>query len=175
MDGRHVVAEGTDNGLSWVIWARRDEPRPGDLFSMIRVCDEAGRILHAGGVGGPALYPGHLLNVTTGGSDEGPRVLLARVHTSVRRMRVHAEDGSQRDVALYDCTAVPEVRFACALLPRDLPLRSVAGFGAKGSELERFDLRFHQGRWEARFPARPAGRSALGLSRRRPARRMAPR
>jgi len=30
----------------------------------------------------------------------------------------------------------------------------VAGFAAKGRELERFDLRFQQGRWEARHPAR---------------------
>jgi hypothetical protein len=30
----------------------------------------------------------------------------------------------------------------------------VAGFGARGRELERFDLRFQQGRWEARHPDR---------------------
>lgn len=152
MDGRYVVAEGVDDGLSWVIWARRDEPQPGNLFGMVRVIDGSGRILHAGGASGPPLYPGHLLNVTTGGSDEGPRVLLARVHPSVRRMRLRVEDGTERDVPLYDCSAVPEVRFGCLLLQRDVRLESVAGFAAKGSELERFDLRFHQGRWEARFP-----------------------
>jgi hypothetical protein len=42
------------------------------------------------------------------------------------------------------------VRFASLLLPRDVTLDSVTGFGAKNEELERFDLRFYQGRWEAR-------------------------
>ena len=51
---------------------------------------------------------------------------------------------------LFDCADIPEVRFAALLLPRDALLDSVAGFNNKGTELERFDLRFQQGRWEAR-------------------------
>ena len=31
---------------------------------------------------------------------------------------------------------------------RAVALESVTGFGAKNEELERFDLRFYQGRWE---------------------------
>jgi len=46
------------------------------------------------------------------------------------------------------------VRFAAMLLAREDLLDSVAGFGARGRELERFDLRFQQGRWEARHPSR---------------------
>jgi len=151
MDGRCVVAEGTSGaGVSWVIWARRDEPRHGDLLSMIRLTDAEGRIIHAGGSSGPPLYPGRLLNVTTNGSEEGPRALLARVHPSVRRVELRAQDGSTRDVPLFDCPEIPEVRFAALLLPRAESLDSVAGFDDEGSELERFDLRFQQGRWEAR-------------------------
>jgi hypothetical protein len=150
MSGRYVIAKGGHEGMTWVIWARRDEPHPGDLFSMIRVTDGGGRIMHARGLSGPALYPGHVLNVTTSGSDEGPRSLLARVHPTVRRLAVRAQDGTTRNVPLYDCSDIPEVRFAVALLPRELELESVAGFGAKGAELERFDLRFQQGQWEAR-------------------------
>ena len=79
MDGRHVVAEGThDTGVSWVIWARRDAPRDGDLLSMIRLTDAGGRIIHVGASSGPPLYPGRLLNITTNGSEEGPRALLGR-------------------------------------------------------------------------------------------------
>jgi hypothetical protein len=151
MDGRCVVAEGTDGtGVSWVIWARRDEPRYGDLLSMIRLTDRGGRIVHAGGSSGPPLYPGRLLNVSTSGSEEGPRALLARVDPGVRRLELRADDGSTRDVPLFDCADIPEVRFAALLLPRDALLDSVAGFDDKGTELERFDLRFQQGRWEAR-------------------------
>jgi hypothetical protein len=150
MDGRYVVAEGThDAGMSWVVWARRDEPRDGDLLSMIRVRDSDGHIVHAGGASGPPLYPGRLLNVSTGGSEEGPRALLARVAPVVRRLELRTQDGQAMDVPLFDCLDIPEVRFAALLVPRDEPLGSVAGFDAKGAELERFDLRFQQGRWEA--------------------------
>jgi hypothetical protein len=150
MNGRYLVAEGSyGDGLTWVIWARRDEPHEDDLLSIIRVTDAGGRILHAGGASGPPLYPGHVLNVSTGGSEEGPRALLARAASSVRRVVLKAQDGTTQDVPLYDCEGIPEVRFAALLLPRDLALDSVTAFGAKGAELERFDLRFQQGRWEA--------------------------
>jgi len=167
MDVRHVVAEGTDDtGVSWVIWARRDAPREGDLLSMIRLTDAGGRIIHVGASSGPPLYPGRLLNVTTNGSEEGPRALLGRVDPTVRRLELRVHDGSTRKVPLYDCAEVPEVRFAALLLPREELLDSVAGFAAKGPELERFDLRFQQGRWEALHPAHSV-RSATLLPRAR--------
>jgi hypothetical protein len=155
MEGRYVVAQGThDAGVSWVVWARRDEPRDGDLLSMIRLTDSGGRIVHAGGSGGPPLYPGSMLNVSTGGSEEGPRALLARVDPAVRRLELRAHKGTTIDVPLFDCPDIPEVRFAAVLLPRELSLDSLTGFDAEDNELERFDLRFQQGRWEARHPAR---------------------
>ena len=151
MGGRYVVAEGTHgDGLTWVIWARRHEPREGDLLSMIRVTDAGGRILHGGGRAGPPLHPGHVLNVTSGGRDEGPRTLLARVDPSVRRLELKVRGGTTLDVPLYDCPDIPEVRFASLLLPRDVVLESLTGFGTRNKELERFDLRFYQGRWEER-------------------------
>ena len=154
MGGRYVIAEGTDgDGVTWVIWARRHEPREGDLLSMIRISDAAGRVLHGAGRAGPPLYPGHVLNVTADGGDEGPRALLARVDPSVRRLELKARDGTTIDVPLYDCPDIPEVRFASLLLPRDMILDSVAGYGATNTELERFDLRFYQGRWEERHMA----------------------
>ena len=172
MGGRCVVAAGTgDAGVSWVIWARRDAPRDGDLLSMIRLTDSGGRIIHVGVASGPPLYPGRLLNVTTSGSEEGPRALLGRVDPTVRRLVLRVHDGTKKKVPLYDCAEIPEVRFAALLLPREELLESVAGFGAKGRELERFDLRFQQGRWEARHPAHavwpasllpPAERRAAG-------------
>jgi hypothetical protein len=162
MNGRYVIAEGSDGeGLAWVIWARRDDPHAGDLFSMIRVSDATGRILHGGARTGPPLHPGHMLNVTAGGSEEGPRTLLARVHPSVRRVELRAQDGATFDVPLYDCPDIPEVRFASLLVPRDLPLESVAGFGEKNEELERFDLRFYQGRWEERHQRARTRRAQL--------------
>jgi hypothetical protein len=158
VDGRYVIAEGThDTGVSWVVWARRDEPNDGDLLSMIRLTDASGRILHAGGSSGPPLYPGRMLNVSTSGSEEGPRALLARVAPAVRRLELRAKKGATMDVPLFDCDGIPEVRFAALLLPRELSLESLAGFDAQGAELEQFDLRFQQGRWEARHWAEGSG------------------
>jgi hypothetical protein len=158
MEQRYVVATGTyGDGLSWVIWARRHEPRHGDLLSMIRVNEPGGRIVHASGASGPPLYPGHLLNVMTSGSEEGPRALLARTDPKVKRVELAAQGGNAIDVPLYDCPDIPEVRFAMVLVPRDLPLTSVTAFGADGSELERFDLAFQQGQWEARRRPNAAG------------------
>lgn len=148
MEGRHLIAKGIYDGLAWVAWARRDQPREGDLLSMIRVTDADGRILHGGGTGGSPLDPGQLLKVTTGGSEEGPRVLLARVHPSVRRLVLTIENGETLDVPLYDQPDIPEVRFAAMLLPRDLILESVAGLDEDGTEVERFSLKFQQSRWE---------------------------
>ncbi len=158
MNRRYVVAEGThEAGVSWVVWARRDEPRNGDLLSMIRLTDSGGRIVHAGGSSGPPLYPGNMLNVSTGGSEEGPRALLARVDPAVQRLELRTRDGATMDVPLFDCPDIPEVRFAALLLPRDLSLDSLTAFNAKGAELERFDLRFQQGRWEERRSAGLSG------------------
>ena len=79
----------------------------------------------------------------------------------MRRLELRAHDGSTRNVPLYDCAEFPEVRFAALLLPREELLDSVAGFGARGPELERFDLRFQQGRWETRHPAQAARAATL--------------
>lgn len=151
MDERFVVASGTyGDEMSWVVWARRDQPRHGYLLSMIRISDASGRIVHAAGSSGPPLYPGHVLNVTTSGSEEGPRAVLARASTEVTRVELLAQDGISRDVPLYDCPEIPEVRFAMVLVPRNLALASVAAFAAEG-ELERVDLRLQQGQWEMRY------------------------
>jgi hypothetical protein len=89
---RHVISEGRHGGgLSWLVWAQRQpfggaEPGADELMSMIRVISADGRVLHEGGGAGPALYPGDLMNVSTGGSDEGPHCLLTRVHPSIRWM-----------------------------------------------------------------------------------------
>jgi hypothetical protein len=79
VDGQRVViAEGSyGDGVSWLIWAGHDSPGDGEsgadeLVSMIRVTGLHGRILHECSCGGPAPYPGNLMNVSTGGGEEGP-------------------------------------------------------------------------------------------------------
>jgi hypothetical protein len=153
---RHVIAEGNyGDGLLWLVWAQRQpsggaQPGAGELMSMIRVASADGRVLHEGGSGGPAMYPGDLMNVSTGGGDEGPYCLLARVHPDIRRVELVTAAGDSLDVLVYDSTDFPEVRFAALLVPRELRLDFVAGLGENGEELSRFDLTFHQQFWHRR-------------------------
>jgi hypothetical protein len=146
---RVVIAEGSyGGGLSWLIWAMRapssGSPDGDELMSMIRIVDPDGRILHEGGGGGPALYPGTLMKVSTGASDEGPYAILARVHPDIRRVELTTADGEIMNVPVYGSADFQEVRFAALLVPRELHLDSVTGFSEGGEELERFDLAFHQ-------------------------------
>jgi hypothetical protein len=149
---RKTVARGRyDGGLSWLIWAERRPSRDGrpdaDLMSMIRITDASGRILREGGASGLALEPGTLMNVSTGGGDEGPYCLLVRVDPQVRRVAVTTEAGQAMNLPVHDAPDFPEVRFAALLVPRDLHLAAVTGFGPDGQLLERFDLTMHQRHW----------------------------
>lgn len=152
MEERHLIVDGTYEGLTWVVWARRDQPQKGDLFTMVRVTDQDGRILHVHGFGGRPLDGAQLLKVSTGGSEEGPRMLLARVHPSVKRLVLTTASGDTVTVPLHAHPSFREVRFAALPLPRDTDLDHLAGLGADGKELQRFSLRFQQGQWEARHP-----------------------
>jgi hypothetical protein len=81
-----------------VIWAQRQspgggEPGTGELASMTRITSADGRVLREGGGGGPALPAGSLMNVSTGGGDEGPYCLLARVHPDIRRVELMTAAG----------------------------------------------------------------------------------
>ena len=156
MSGRHVIAEGTHKGgLIWTFWVVRDKPSEGDLLNMIRVTHKGGHILHGSGFGGSPLDPDRLLKVKSDGSGEGPRVLLARARRDVRRVVVTTENGDSLSVPMYDIEEIPEIRFGCLLLPRDLPLRSITAFGDNDQQLEHFSLSFQQGQWEARGNYRP--------------------
>ena len=64
MDATWSRREPGDADVSWVVWARRDAPRDGDLLNMIKLTDSGGRILHVGAASGPPLYPGRLLNIS---------------------------------------------------------------------------------------------------------------
>ena len=152
MGERQTVAQGQyDDGLSWLVWAERVAPRDGrpdpELLTMIRVTDASGRVLREGGAGGPALEPGQLMSVSTGGGDEGPYCILVRVHPDIGRVAVTTEAAETMNMPVYDAPDFPEVRFAALLVPRDLRLAAVTGFDRDGRQLERFDLGFHQRFW----------------------------
>jgi hypothetical protein len=108
----------------------------------------------SGGMGGPPLYPGSLLNTYTGGSDHGLRRVLVRADPSVATLRVNregAEPAILRPVAERRDLGVV---FFAALLPRTAVLESVTALDEAGHELEQPDLSRHEEGWQ-RFRRRP--------------------
>jgi len=69
----------------------------------------------------------------------------------IRRVELTTAAGETMNVAVYDMDDFPEVRSAALLVPRELRLDFVAGFGDSGEELSRFDLTFHQRFWHWRL------------------------
>jgi hypothetical protein len=86
-----LVAEGDlPSGEHWALRAGGTRDRYRTTLATIH-CD--GRS-DAGGVSGPALHKGRLINVYTGGSDEGLRRFIVRADRCIQRLLVSFEDGS---------------------------------------------------------------------------------
>jgi hypothetical protein len=86
-----------------------------------------------GGMSGPALYPGELLNVYLGRADQGPLRVVVRSDPQVQRLRLQSERGARCDFfapSAHD-PAVGVNLFA-ALLPWTTDVTSIQGMDADG-------------------------------------------
>lgn len=87
-----IVAEGeTTAGERWYL---RAGGSPEAYDSMLETVHADGR-RDQGGMGGPALYPGDLLNVYIGRADRGLLRVLVRADPRVQRLRFQSENGEQ--------------------------------------------------------------------------------
>jgi hypothetical protein len=104
-----------------------------------------------GGIGGPPLYPGRLMNTCTGGTERGMRRVLVRADPQVARVRVLLGSGERLD--LPPVAARPDLGlvFFAALLPPSAVLVSVVAIDENGQVLEPQDLSHHEANWQ-RFP-----------------------
>jgi hypothetical protein len=93
-----VVAEG--EGTQGERWFLRAGGSPEDYSSMIETVHPGGR-RDEGGMGGPALYPGQLLNVYVGRADQGPLRVVVRADPRVQRLCFRSELGEQCDMLHY--------------------------------------------------------------------------
>jgi hypothetical protein len=101
-----------------------------------------------GGMGGPLLYPGSLMNTYTGGCERGMRRVLVRADPHVARVRVHLGSGEQLD--LPPVAARPDLGlvFFATLLPPSAVLASVVAIDENGQVLEPRDLSGHEAGWQ---------------------------
>jgi hypothetical protein len=139
-----VLAEGgLPTGQRWIL---RGGGTSSDFYTILETVHPGGHH-DQGGMGGPPLYPGSLMNTYTGGSDRGMRRVLVRADPHVARVRVHLGSGEQLDLLPVAARPDPELVFFAALLPPSAVLLSVAAIDENGQELEPQDLSRHEAEW----------------------------
>jgi hypothetical protein len=127
-----VLAEGEqDSGSRWVVSAggTRD-----DYYTFIKTVYTDGQS-DEGGFGGPALYPGSLVNTYTGTGTRGLCRVLARADPLVRRLRVELTGGQELILAPVAYLAEAGLVFFATLLPRAAVVTAMIGLSAQGEEL----------------------------------------
>src|ERR1039457_2099005 len=85
-----VIAEGDlPSGEHWILRAGGTSAEFGTFLETIH---PDGR-RDEGGMGGPPLWPGSIMNVYTGGTEAGPRRIVVRADPRVARVRVQLAGG----------------------------------------------------------------------------------
>jgi hypothetical protein len=127
-----VVAEGDAPGGER--WYLRAGGTAEDFYTMLETVHPDGR-RDEGGMGGPALYPGELLNVYAGQADQGPLRVVVRADRRVRRLRFQSEMGESCDILPNgENPSVGVVLFA-TLLPWRTGVVSMQGLDDDGQVL----------------------------------------
>lgn len=128
-----VVAEG--EGTQGERWFLRAGGASEDYYSMIETVHRDGR-RDEGGMGGPALYPGQLLNTYVGRADQGPLRVVVRADPRVQRLRFQSELGEQCDMLHYSAhDSSVGVNLFAILLPWTTGVAAMQGLDAEGQAL----------------------------------------
>ncbi len=88
-----------------------------DFMTMMLMFDADGRQLHGGGMGGPKLYPGSVINEYRGRNDDWPYVVVARTAPRVDRVVATTDQGTELELQLSEVIDSFALRFAAAVLP----------------------------------------------------------
>jgi len=139
-----VLAEGDlPTGQHWILRAGGTST---DFYTFLETVHPDGH-RDEGGMGGPPLYPGSLLNTYTGGSEQGLRRVVVRADPRVARVRVHLASGEPLELPPLATLPDVGVSFFATLLPQTAELVSVTAIGAQGQELEPQDLARDEAGW----------------------------
>lgn len=146
-----VLAEGNlATGEHWILRAGGNRD---DFYTFLETIHPDGH-RDEGGMGGPPLYPGDLMNTYTGGAERGLRRVVVRADPRVARVRVQLASGER--IELLPLATRPDMgmSFFATLFPPAAGLVSVTGLDAGGEVLEPQDLSGHEAAWQ-RFQHRP--------------------
>ena len=149
-----VIAEGDlASGEHWILRAGGSST---EFSTFLETIHPDGR-RDEGGMGGPPLWPGSIMNVYTGGTDTGSRRIVVRADPIVTLVRVQLADGGHLDLPPVATLPDPGLAFFATLLPRTAALAAITAIDASGQALEPQDLASHEQAWQ-RFQRR-TGRS----------------
>jgi len=121
----------TARGERWFLKAGGTDE---DYYSMVETVHRDGR-RDEGGMGGPALYPGHLLNVYTGRADQGPLRVVVRADPRVRQLRFRSERGERCEMLVSARDQAVGVNLFAILLPWTTGVTSMEGLDDDGQVL----------------------------------------
>jgi hypothetical protein len=141
-----VLAEGDlPTGQHWILKAGGTSAD--DFYTFLETIHLDGH-RDEGGMGGPPLYPGSLMNTYTGGSDRGLRRVVVRADPRVARVRVQLASGERLYLPPLATRPDVGVSFFATLLPQPAELVSVTAIGADGQALQPQDLSRHDEAWQ---------------------------
>lgn len=135
-DLTEIAAGDLPSGEHWIL---RVGGSGADFKTFLKTIHPDGR-RDEGGMGGPALWPGSVMNVYTGGTGSGPRRIVVRADPRVTRVQVHLVGGERLELPPVATLPDSGLIFFVTLLPRTAALVSLAAVDADGRTLERQDL-----------------------------------
>jgi hypothetical protein len=134
-----VVAEGElPTGEHWTITAGGTIR---DYYTFLKTVHPDGHS-DEGGMGGPPLDPGSLLNTYTGMADQGLQRLLVRASPSIAGLHLELSSGESRDLLPAGTDDAVGLTFFAALLPRTVTIAQLSGLGPGGEVVAELSPRY---------------------------------
>jgi hypothetical protein len=140
-----VLAEG--DGPTGQRWVLRAGGTIMDFYTLLATTHSDGR-RDEGGMGGPPLPAGSLMNTYTGGTSWGMRRVLVRADPRVARVQVELGHGEKLDLAPVATWPDWRLVFFATLLPPAVRLVSAIGFDESGELLEPHFLSREEEMWQ---------------------------
>lgn len=139
-----IIADGDlPSGERWIL---RAGGTSAEFLTFLETIHPDGR-RDQGGMAGPPLWPGSIMNVYTGGTDTGPRRIVVRADLRVAQVRVQLAGGEVLDLPPVANMPDAGLAFFATLLARTAELASITAVDASGEALEPFDLTGHERAW----------------------------
>jgi hypothetical protein len=131
-----AVAYGTSvDGKRWTV---RAGGSPEQCWTFMYIELPGGRIVGGGGLGGPALPAGRLMNCSFHTEETGVRYVVGRVDPKVARVHLQFSGGDQPRMDLHPAGESAElgVSFVAAILPHSADLAGISAWDAHGNRAD---------------------------------------